>query len=145
MRAHRTFLAVVAIAVPLAAQAIEPRPGVQVKQVLKTTTTWDGAQISYPPGQAEITGLVIEVAPGGETGWHEHPVPSFGMVLEGTLEVTLASGQTKRINAGEALAEVINTVHSGRNIGTGPVKMLVFYAGATGKPLTVPRPEAKPK
>ena len=88
---------------------------------------------------------MIEIAPGGETNWHEHPVPSFGMLLEGTLEISLPDGKKKLMKAGEALAEVIATPHNGRNVGTTPVKLIVFYAGAVGKQLTVPRPDAKPK
>jgi quercetin dioxygenase-like cupin family protein len=91
-------------------------------------------------GQAEITGLLLEIAPGGETGWHKHPVPSFGMVLEGTLEVTLKDGKTRRVNAGEAIAEVVDTWHNGRNVGDTPLKLVVFYAGAADTPLTV-RPQ----
>lgn len=148
MTAHlrsRTELICVAALLPFAAHAIEPSEKVKVTPLLKTTQTWDGAPIKYPEGQAEITSLMIEVAPGGETSWHEHPVPSFGAVLEGTLEVTLTDGRKKLIKSGEALAEVIATAHNGRNVGNTPVKLLVFYAGAVGKQLTVPRPDAKPK
>jgi hypothetical protein len=34
------------------------------------------------------------------------------------------------------LAEVINTWHNGRNMGPDPVKLVVFYAGVAGQPLT---------
>ncbi|MGH8185522.1 MAG: cupin domain-containing protein [Steroidobacteraceae bacterium] len=139
------IVSAVAVLAPFVSQAIEPSAVVKVKEVLKTSTTWNGAPIKYPEGKPEITGLIIEVAPGGETSWHEHPFPSVGMVLEGTLEVTLTDGKKKLIKSGEALAEVINTAHNGRNIGTGPLKLLVFYSGAVGKPLTIPRPDVKPK
>ena len=149
MRLHlrsRTALLCMAVALlPLCAQAIEPSQTVKVTPLLKTTQSWNGAPIQYPEGQAEITSLMIEIAPGGETNWHEHPVPSFGILLEGTLEVSLRDGSKKVINPGEALAEVIATAHNGRNIGKTPLKLIVFYAGAVGKPLTVPRPDAKPK
>jgi len=130
---------------PIAAHAIEPSKTVKVTPLLKTTQSWNGAPIKYPEGQAEISALMIEIAPGGETNWHEHPVPSFGMLLEGTLEVSLPDGKKKLMKAGEALAEVIATPHNGRNVGTTPVKLIVFYAGAVDKQLTVPRPDAKPK
>ncbi|HEV8330557.1 MAG TPA: cupin domain-containing protein [Steroidobacteraceae bacterium] len=136
---------ILALMVPFAAHAIEPSSTVKVTPLLKTTQTWNGAPIKYPEGQAEITGLMIEIAPGGETNWHEHPVPSFGVLLEGTLEVSLTDGRKKLIKPGEALAEVIATAHNGRNVGTTPVKLVVFYAGAVDKQLTVPRPDAKPK
>ncbi len=127
------------------AVALEPSAALKVTPLLKTTTSWDGKPIVYPDGQAEVSALVIEIAPGGETDWHQHPVPSFGMVLEGTLEVQLKDGQVKRIEAGQALAEVVNTFHNGRNVGDKPLKLLVIYAGSVGTPLTLKEaPHAKP-
>jgi len=80
--------------------------------------------------------MLIEIAPGGETGWHLHPVPSFGMVVQGELEVSLKDGRKKRLKAGDALAEVVNTAHNGRNVGTEAVKLVVFYAGSKGLSLS---------
>ncbi|MFZ1810197.1 MAG: cupin domain-containing protein [Candidatus Nitrotoga sp.] len=117
--------------------ALETSAAVQASVILKADTSWDGKPIIYPEGKPEITGFIIEIAPGGETGWHSHPVSSFVLVLEGELEVQLKSGVLKRLKAGEALAEVINTPHNGRNLGSVPVKLVVFYAGAVGQKLTV--------
>lgn len=80
--------------------------------------------------------MVVEIAVGGETGWHMHPVPSFGMVLEGELEVHLKSGAIKVLKAGDAVAEVVDTAHNGRNVGTTAVKIVVFYAGTSGSELS---------
>lgn len=123
------------IAVP--AGAFESAGALKVTPLLKTTTSWDGKPIVYPGGQAEVSALIIDIAPGGETGWHQHPVPSFGMVLEGTLEVQLKDGQVKRIEAGQAIAEVVDTLHNGRNVDKKPLKLLVIYAGSAGTPLTL--------
>ena len=117
--------------------ALENTSAVSVRPVLKSSSSWDGKALAYPAGQAEITGIMVEIAVGGETGWHSHPVPSFGMVLEGELEIELKSGERKRMKAGDTIAEVVNTLHNGRNTGTVPVKLLVFYAGVVGSPLTV--------
>lgn len=127
--------------IPLASSAIEPTADVKVTPLLKTSTTWNNNQIEYPQGKAEIIGLLVEVAPGKETGWHSHPVPSFAYMLEGVLEVRLQDGRTKRIKAGEALAEVINTWHNGRNIGNSPVKIVVFYTGISGAAISAKAPE----
>ena len=145
LRSRTALICMAAALLPFAAYAIEPSATVKVTPLLKTTQSWNGAPLEYPEGQAEISALMIEIAPGGETNWHEHPVPSFGMLLEGTLEVSLPDGRKKLINAGEALAEVVATPHNGRNVGATPVKLVVFYAGAVGKKLTVPRPDARPK
>lgn len=105
--------------------------------ILQTTASWDGNPIIYPEGEAQITALHIEIPPGVETGWHSHPVPSFGYILEGTLELTLEDGRTLIVNKGEALAEVTNRVHTGKSIGENNLKLVVFYTGAINKELTI--------
>jgi quercetin dioxygenase-like cupin family protein len=117
------------------AYSLEESATIKASTILKTETSWDGKPLEYPSGKAEITGMVVEIAPGGETGWHLHAAPSFGMILEGELEVKLKTGEIKHLKSGEALAEVVNTLHNGRNIGTVPVKLVVFYAGAVGQKL----------
>lgn len=141
MKRHlKTLFAVVSLCLPFAAFALDQSASVKVISLLKTGESWNGAPIVYPEGKAEITALWVEIAPGGETGWHRHAVPSFAMLLEGTLEVTLKDGRVKCLQAGEALAEVINTAHNGRNVGDTPVKLVVFYAGAAGQALTSKEP-----
>lgn len=141
MKHHlKTLFAVVSLCLPLAAFALDQGASVKVIPLLKTGESWNGAAIVYPEGKAEITALWVEIAPGGETGWHRHAVPSFAVLMEGTLEVSLKDGRVKRLQAGEALAEVINTAHNGRNIGDTPVKLVVFYAGAAGQAPTSKEP-----
>ena len=117
--------------------ALEPTAGVKATVLMKTSSSWNGRPLSYPEGQAEATAMIIEVAPGAETGWHLHTVPSFAVMLEGELQVSTADGQVNRLKAGDAVAEVVDTLHNGKNIGLIPVKLVVFYAGAVGKPLSV--------
>lgn len=109
---------------------------INVTPLLRTTTGWDGAPLSYPPGQAEVTGLMVELEPGAETGWHLHSVPSFAMILAGELEIRLKDGRVQRVSAGDAVAEVVDTWHNGRNPGNKPTKLVVFYAGSEGGALT---------
>lgn len=105
--------------------------------ILQTSTSWDGAPINYPEGQAEVTALHLEIPSGVETGWHYHTIPSFGYVLEGTLELKMEDGRTLIVNKGEALAEVTNSVHTGKSIGENTLKLIVFYTGVTDKELTI--------
>lgn len=105
--------------------------------VLETTTSWDGTPIAYPEGQAKITGMVIEIAPGAETGWHYHPVPNFGFLLEGELEVQLEDGRSITLEEGDAISEVVNIRHTGRNTGSDPARIVVFYTGIEGGELTI--------
>jgi quercetin dioxygenase-like cupin family protein len=121
----------------LDAAALDPANGVKVTPLAKETTSWDGKPIVYPAGTAEMTALLIEIAPGAQTGWHCHLVPNFAYMLEGTLELVLDDGRRKRLNAGDVLSEVVNRSHNGRNVGSTAVKLVVFYAGAAGIPLSV--------
>lgn len=134
---RRVFFTLAALMLPIAASALDASSTVKVTPLLKTTSSWDSKPIVYPSGTAEVTGLLIEIAPGAETGWHEHPVASFAYILSGTLEVTRRTGEVKLLKAGDALAEVVNTQHNGRAVGDEPVKLVVFYTGAVGTPLTI--------
>lgn len=111
--------------------------GVKVTPLAKETASWDGKPIVYPQGKPEMTALLIEIAPGAQTGWHHHVVPNFAYMLEGTLELTLDDGRVKLLKAGEELPEVVGRPHNGRNVGSAPAKLIVFYAGAVGAPLSV--------
>src|SRR5512132_2529923 len=80
MKINRTAICVaICLSFPLNAFALDQSVSVKVTQILKTTNSWDDKPIVYPEGKAEITGLLVEIGPGGETGWHLHPIPSFGM------------------------------------------------------------------
>jgi len=119
--------------------AIDGSDMIEATPVLKAQRTWIGQDIVYPEGQAEMSGVVIEMMPGGETGWHKHPVPSVGYVIEGQLEVHFKNGDVKKLNAGEAAAEAVDVWHNGVNIGEGPVKLVVFYVGTANIKLTEPQ------
>ena len=60
-----------------------------------------------------------------------------GVLLSGQLTVLTEEGTTLHLNAGEALAEVVNTWHYGKNEGTLPAEIIVFYAGLAGTPITI--------
>lgn len=122
--------------IPRPTLALEDSRTVKVTQLLKASTSWDGQPLAYPKGPAEVSAMLVELAPGAETGWHLHPVPSFAMLLEGELEIALKDGRKKRLGAGEAVAEVVGAWHNGRNPGSTPLKLVVFYAGVEGTSLT---------
>ncbi|WP_051711399.1 cupin domain-containing protein [Andreprevotia chitinilytica] len=113
--------------------------------VLKTTTTSIGQPIQYPATvKPEVTSLRVDIPPGKETGWHTHPVPGFAYVLAGTLTIELEGGKQLQFNAGQGFAEVVNTLHNGKNLGTEPVKLLVTFAGESGSPFAVKAPAPAP-
>lgn len=129
----------------LPAIAADYNPGVSVKVLKKTSVTGNGQKIIYPStDRAEVTAMTVDLAPGAETGWHQHPVPVYAYVVSGTLSVELEKGQVLSFGTGEAVIEVVNTLHNGKNKGTEPVKLAVFYLGAEGQPNVV-KPEAARK
>ena len=129
MNVKTQFIFFIALCCPFAASAVDENTALKVTPLLKTTTSWDGKPIVYPKGQSEVTALIVEIAPEGETGWHEHPVPAFGYIMEGELELRLATGEVKILHPGDVLPESVGVLHNGRNIGEEPVKILVFYHG----------------
>ncbi len=117
-----------------------PEQAIQVETLLKSAESWDGAPLpAYAEGQPEVTILRITIAPGTALPEHKHPYMNAGVLESGELEVTLESGKTMRLKAGDSLAEVVNTWHFGRNVGDTPAVILVVYAGIKGEPVTVLR------
>ena len=109
-----------------------------IKTLLRTTVNSIGQPIAYPrEGTPEVTALLIEMAPGEETGWHQHPVPLFGYILAGELTVYQVTGEKRVVHAGEVSLESVNVVHNGVNEGAVPCKMIVFVVGLKGVPFTV--------
>ncbi len=112
--------------------------GVAVRILLKATTMSDGRHIEYlKTEKPEVTGAIVEIVPGAETGWHLHKVPVYAYVLEGTLNIQMEDGKVFTFEKGRAIIEVLDVAHNGRNTGTETVKLMVFYTGEEGKPLSV--------
>ena len=140
MKAVGVATFVVALVAPVSAAAqVTPTP--TATPVLQSGTTAAGTPIAYPQtDSAEVTALLLEIGPGGETGRHMHPNPTFVYVLEGAIDVEVEGGFVHTYAAGDAFLEVLNTWHNGKNNGTMPAKVLVVFAGVRGKPNMV-RPE----
>jgi quercetin dioxygenase-like cupin family protein len=109
---------------------------VHTNELLSTTTTWEGEQIVYPEGEAQITSVLLKIAEGEVTPFHCHPVPTLGYILKGKIEVETQSGESSVFREGESVVEVLGTLHRGKALG-GPVEIVVFYAGSTSVPNTV--------
>ncbi len=117
-----------------AVQAEEYR-NVEVKRLLASTTSSNGQPLAYlQTDKPEVTALVVHFPPGGSTGWHKHPVPVYAYVLEGSLHVELKDGRVFVFKKGDAILEVVNTLHNGYNAGSEPATLVVFYTGAVGVP-----------
>jgi len=127
------FVTVLALAfVMVAAIAVWSQVGFQATAVLQSSTT-GGQPIQFPLFRNEITALRAELAPGGQTGRHMHPVPTFVYVLEGELTVEADGQGTKVHKAGDAFLEVVNTWHNGINRTNAATRFLVVFSGEQGK------------
>ena len=112
--------------------------GVKIESLANSTRQWDGALLpNYPQGQPEIKILRIKIPAGVTLPWHYHPVINAAVILDGTLELHLQNGTKKRYESGDALIEVVDTLHSGKAIGDKNVDLIVFYAGEKGQQTTI--------
>lgn len=108
--------------------------------LLQSGETTIGQPIQYPAGAAKVTGAIVTLPPGGQTGWHTHEVPLFGYVLEGTLTVDYGSKGTKDYKAGDSWLEAMNWPHNGINNGSVPVRLIAVYMGGGDKANTIKTP-----
>lgn len=111
--------------------------GAKSTTLLQTSTTSTGQTLGYPRGAPEVTTLLVEIAPGGQTGRHKHPVPAVAYILEGTLTVAIDGHGEKVFTAGQSLIEAVNAWHNGMNRGKTPVKILAVFVGERGTPNVV--------
>lgn len=110
----------------------------EVKKLIDSDKDIIGNPVTYPGGQqATISGYDITLRPGECNGWHSHPVPTFGYMLSGTLTVSYANEEKRVIKAGSTIIEAQHMKHEGCNTGDDDVRIIVFYAGADGVPVTV--------
>jgi quercetin dioxygenase-like cupin family protein len=136
-----TLLTFIALGVPYLAAAGDYALGVDASLILKTSTTTGHYPVKYLDTESpEITVMKVEIKPGTETGWHSHTVPLYAYVLEGDLTVEAKGGKTYQFTAGDAIVEFVNVPHNGKNLGTLPVVLIVFYTGEIGRPNTVMMP-----
>ncbi len=109
--------------------------GVKATRILTSTTASNGQKLSYlRTDNPEVTAMMVEIPPGAETGWHIHAVPVYAYMLAGSISVEMEGGKKYDFKEGEAIFEVMNTPHNGRNNGTKAARLVVFYTGEVGKP-----------
>ncbi|MEI8032509.1 MAG: cupin domain-containing protein [Chlorobiaceae bacterium] len=131
------ILVILTFLLPAKAEADDYR-NLEVKKLLTSSSASNGQPLAYLQTEhPEVTVLAVTIPPGGETGWHKHPVPVYAYVLDGLLTVEMKGAESYQFKKGEAVLEVMNTLHNGRNLGAGNVSLVVFYTGATGVPNVV--------
>ncbi len=77
-----------ALALLLAASGTQADPAKPaIAPVLSSSETILGQPFAYPAASPHVTAVIVTLPPGARTGWHRHPVPLFGYMLEGELTV----------------------------------------------------------
>src|SRR5260370_24145888 len=70
--------------------------------VLQSGTTAGGTSIAYPKtDSAEVTALMLNIGPGGETGRHMHPYPASAYELAASIHGQMDRGVAQAHNAGD--------------------------------------------
>ena len=128
------FAVAMAVAISFIGVTALAQVGFRATPVFQGTRTAIGQEIQFPLFRNQIAALLVEIAPGGETGRHQHPVPTFVYVLEGTVTIAHEGHPQVVYTSGQAFLESVNTWHNGRNLGTTPLKLLVVFSGEEGKP-----------
>ncbi|SFJ90578.1 cupin domain-containing protein [Pseudovibrio ascidiaceicola] len=108
----------------------------------KSETTITKQPLFYPTGrQAQVTSLIITLAPGEAVKEHMHPIPLYGYILDGELTITYEKEAPLTFKKGEAFIEAVNTWHFGKNTGTVPTRILAVFMGAKDLPNVIRPPE----
>ena len=119
-----------------------PVQEVQSTELIRTSQSWDGVELpDYLQGSPELVAVKYEFPAGQKLGWHHHPVMNYGILVQGELTIITQDGLEKTVHEGEAIVEMVNTIHHGENRGTKPVILYMFYASQEGLPLSVQHPE----
>ena len=117
-------------------------PSVKTTELIRTTKSWDGRELpDYLQGRPELVAIKYEIPAGQKLAWHHHPVMNHGILVQGELTIVSEDGTEKVVHEGEAVVEMVGTIHHGENRGTKPVILYMFYLSQPGMPLSVPHME----
>ena len=112
------------------------------EELIRTSKSWDGVDLpDYLQGRPELVAVKYVFPAGKKLGWHHHPVMNYGVLMQGELTIVGQDGKEKVVHEGEAVVEMVNTIHHGENRGTKPVILYMFYLSQDGLPLAVQHPE----
>lgn len=115
---------------------------IKTTELIRTSQSWDGAMLpEFPQGQPELRVIRLDFPIGTKTGWHHHTVVNYGIVQQGDLTIVCQDGSERTFHEGEALVEVVGTIHRGENRGDKPVILNMFYFSTPGAEITVQHPE----
>lgn len=88
------------------------------------------------------TGTMLEVTypPGAKSASHQHPGPTFGYVVKGSILWAINGEPARTLEAGQSFFEPLGSVHStsANASATEPAVISVVIVGKTGEPLSRP-------
>ena len=117
-------------------------PSVKSTELIRTDKSWDGVALpDYLKGRPELVAVKYEFPAGQKLGWHHHPVMNYGVLVQGELTIIGLDGKEKTVHEGEAVVEMVNTIHHGENHGSKTAILYMFYLSQDGLPLAVQHPE----
>ena len=112
------------------------------EELIRTSQSWDGVELpDYFKGRPELVAMKYVFPAGQKLGWHHHPVMNYGILVQGELTIIGQDGKEKVVHEGEAVVEMVNTIHHGENRGSKPVILYMFYLSQNDMPLAVQHPE----
>ena len=111
-------------------------------ELIRTSQSWDGVELpDYPKGKPELVAMKYVFPAGKRLGWHHHDVMNYGVLVQGELTIVCQDGTEKTVHAGEAIVEMVGTIHHGENRGTEPAILYMFYLSQKDMPLSIQHPE----
>ena len=115
---------------------------IAIIELARTSQSWDGVELpDYPAGKPELVVRRYVFPRGSKLGWHHHPVINYGILQQGELTIIGINGEEKTVRAGEAVVEMVGTIHHGENRGDKTVVLDMYYVSQKGTPLAVQHPE----
>ncbi len=130
----RTIAPILALAAACLAALAPPVSAQGTPGLTRTVVTRGDVSV---PGREAIVARV-EVAPGATAAWHTHPGDEISYVMEGEAVLLVAGQPPRKVAAGESFIVPAGTVHSARNDGAVPTKLVGVYVVDKGVPMASP-------
>ncbi len=108
------------------------------KTLVQSSNSWNGSPlpaIALP--KPEVRVLRISIAPGEALAMHKHPVINAAYLISGEITVYSKKGKERVVPAGDAIIEMVDQWHYGKNSGEGPAELVVFYIGERNSDITI--------
>lgn len=115
---------------------------VEAQELIRSSQSWDGVELpDYLEGRPELVAMRYVFPPGQKLGWHHHVAMNYGVLVQGELTIIGLDGKQKTVHEGEAVIEMVGTIHHGENRGKKPAVLYMFYLAKKDMPLAVQHPE----